>query len=177
LAGVVEHVVIEHVVAHRQQVHPVARFRHLQQPALVHVLIIEPAERLVDRRPVLLQEGQIVRVLEVEIVAEDEPQVGIDRAGVLGADIARVRVDVERDQPAPGLMLAERFQRGAPGVDQAQVAGADCAQKGDRRVARPHLRIARRHSRCPIAVACGALVQNVGGLEMRFLDQLDVEHR
>ena len=42
LGGIEEHIVIQHVVADRHQIHPVAGFRRLQQAALVHVLILKP---------------------------------------------------------------------------------------------------------------------------------------
>jgi hypothetical protein len=50
-SAIVERVVVERVVAHAQQVHPVAGLGDLQQAALVHVLVFEPAQRPVDRRP------------------------------------------------------------------------------------------------------------------------------
>ena len=88
LGRIVEHVVVEHVVAHGQQVHPVARLGHLQQPALVHVLVVEPEHGPVDDRPVALQKRQVAAVVIVEKVAQDEPQVGVDGAGIFRADVA-----------------------------------------------------------------------------------------
>jgi hypothetical protein len=61
-------------------------------------------------------------------VRQDEPQVGVDRAGVLGGDLARARVDVQVDHAEVGLMLAQRLERSAGAGDQLGVAGDERAQ-------------------------------------------------
>ena len=166
LGGVIKHIVIEHVVAHRQQIHPVARLRDLHQPALVHVLIIEPEHGAVDGRPVGVQKRQIAGVVIVEKVAEDEPEVGIDGAGIFSGNMTAVRVHVERDQPTRGLVGAERCQRRAPRVQECPIAGDRRPQEGDDAVPRPNLRIPRRQRRRPEAMGRHALVQNIQGPDM-----------
>ena len=52
--GVIENVVVQYIVANGQQVDPVARFGNFQQTTFVHILIFQPDQRLVDRRPVVL---------------------------------------------------------------------------------------------------------------------------
>ena len=50
----------------------------------------------------LHEEVTVAGVLVVQIVAENVPEIAVDRAGVFGADVAGVRVDVELDQTQMG---------------------------------------------------------------------------
>jgi len=93
---------------------------------------------------VLCQEGKVARHLEVEIVADDVPQVGVDGPGVLGAHVAGVGIDVELDEAQGRLVGAHDLQRSPAGGDEVGIPGGHCPQEGDHAVARPDLRIAGR---------------------------------
>ena len=99
--------------------------------------------------------------LEVEIVAENVPEIAVQRAGIFGGDIAGVRVDVELDQPQPGLVFAHGLQRGPAAGDQRCFAGHARAHKGRDRIPRPDLWIACRQRRGAIAVRRHTVVDDV----------------
>ena len=166
---IVEHVVVEDVIADVQQIHPVARFGDLQQPALVHVLVFEPDQGFVDVRPMLRQEIAVARQVEIEVMPQQIPEIAVHRTGVFGADIAGIRVDVELDQAAAGLKATHGFQRGACRRQQRCVAGGRRAQKDDHAVARPHLWIACGQGGSPIAVRRYTLMQDVQGALARLM--------
>ncbi len=75
LGRIIEYVVVEHVISDGEQVHPIARFGNLHQPALVHILVVEPEHGAVDHRPVGAQKLQIAGQMIVEKVPQDKPEV------------------------------------------------------------------------------------------------------
>jgi hypothetical protein len=109
---IVEHIVIENVITHRQQVHPIAGFWHFEQATFVHILAFQPDQSAVNEGPMMEQEGQITRSLEIKIVSQDIPQIRINCPGIFGADVAGVGIDVELNQTAPGLVGTHSFQGG-----------------------------------------------------------------
>ncbi len=155
---IVEYVVIEHVVAHRQQVHPVTGFGHLKQAALVHVLILEPHKRAVNAAPVGAQELDIARLLDVQVVAQNVPEVGVHGARVLGAHMAGVGIHIELHEAAPRLVLRHNLQRGAPGLQVGRIARGGGPQKGNHAVARPNLWVAGGQRRSTKAMRRDALL-------------------
>jgi len=75
--SIIQHIIVQRVVADGNQVHPVARLRDLQQTALVHILVLQPGERLADALPVLLQCLGIAAGLIQGVLSQDIPQVGV----------------------------------------------------------------------------------------------------